>query len=134
MLEPGAKDGRLCHRAAVRMFGLRGFGKTAQRPRYILPPDPGNTEVVERGSITGNDLKRAFEAANGIVQPTLFQEHQTEIVLCLRMSRLQGDGTPIRLRGFIQPPLFFQHDAEIVVRLGMIGVERQDPLIGGLRV
>ena len=50
------------------------------------------------------------------------------------MSRLQGDGTPIRLRGFIQPPLFFQHDAEIVVRLGMIGVERQDLLIGGLRV
>ncbi len=50
------------------------------------------------------------------------------------MRRLQGDGPPIRLRGFIQPPLFFQDDAQVVVRLGMIGVERQDLLIGGLRV
>ncbi len=76
MFDPGAKDGRLRHRAAVRMFGLRGFGKTTQRPRHILPPDPGNTEVIERGSIPGDDLKRALETANGVVQSTLFQKDQ----------------------------------------------------------
>jgi hypothetical protein len=67
-------------------------------------------------------LQGPFETADGLVGLSLLQEDEPQIVVSLRMIRLQRDGSPVGLGCLLQAAPFFQHHPEIVVGLGMFGM------------
>ena len=77
--------------------------------------------------VVGVDLDRRSICRLGVGDASLCAKDDAEVVVGVRVVRVEGDCPLVRRDRLVQPEPILQHDPEVAVPVGPIGLELEAP-------